>query len=133
MTQHVKAWLAPLALALLVGVTLTAAAAEAQSPTLITSTTLYASVKANGTLASGNGVVSILTAGTGNYVVVFNRNVRDCAYEGTIGSSATSGAVNTGEITVVGAAIDVNGVFVTTDDSNGVSAGRPFMLSVYCS
>jgi hypothetical protein len=131
MTRLAKAWLAPLALALLAGVIATDA--KAQSATLLTSTTVYAAVKANGTLAAGNGVSSTQTSGPGNYIVIFNRDISSCAFLGTIGSSATTGTVSTGEITTVGAAIDpTHGVFVTTDDSNGNSAGRPFMLAVYC-
>ena len=93
---------------------------------------LSAVVNADGTIARGNGVTAVVTAGTGNYRVEFDRNVRQCAYVGTIGLSGASGTSAPGFITVVGDALSVNGVFVTTDDSAAASTNLGFHLVVDC-
>jgi hypothetical protein len=99
----------------------------------ITTSDRYAVVNANGTLARGFGVQSVShTAGTGSYIVFFNRNVRDCAYTATIGLGGASGTSARGFITTVGAAAGVRGVFVTTDDIAGNPAERGFHLFVSC-
>ncbi len=93
----------------------------------------YAVVDANGAIARGKGLVSVThTAGAGSYIVIFNKNVRSCVYDATIGLSGASGTSARGFITVVGAAVDVNGVFVTTDDISGNAAERGFHLQVGC-
>jgi hypothetical protein len=85
------------------------------------------------TIARGNGAVSVTKSGTGNYVVAFNRNVRQCVYNATIGLPGASGTESPGFITVVGAAVNVNAVFVTTDDIAGASVDdRDFHLIVDC-
>ena len=55
----------------------------------------------------------------------------NCAFIGTIGVPAT-GSSDAGQITVAGRAGLANGVFVTTDDSAGTDANRPFHLAVFC-
>jgi hypothetical protein len=92
----------------------------------------WAVVDGDGTLARGRGVTFVETAGTGNYIVHFDKNVRACMYSGTIGLSGASGTETPGFITTVGAAVDVNAVFVTTDDVTGASAARGFHLYVGC-
>jgi hypothetical protein len=95
--------------------------------------TRYAVVNADCTIArSLFGPATCQTSGTGNYIIRFNRNVRNCAYTATIGLSGASGTEAPGFITVVGAAVDVKGVFVTTDDTTGASANRGFHLLVSC-
>jgi hypothetical protein len=93
---------------------------------------LMAVVNADGTLARGVGADGVATAGTGNYRVSFDRNIRNCAYTATIGLAGASGTETPGFITVVGDALDVNGVYVTTDDIAGASANRAFHLAVTC-
>lgn len=93
----------------------------------------WAVINADGTINRGKGVNSVThTAGSGSYVVHFNKNVRACMFTGTIGLSGAVGTSARGFLTTVGAAIDVNGVFVTTDDINGASAERGFHLYVGC-
>jgi hypothetical protein len=93
---------------------------------------LYAVVNADGSLARRNGAGSSARLGLGTYEVIFSRNVRDCVYTATIGLSGASGSSNPGEITVVGRATNVKGVFVTTHDSAGADADRGFHLVVNC-
>jgi hypothetical protein len=93
---------------------------------------LSAVVNADASVARGVGVVSASTSGTGNKIVIFDRNVRDCTYTASIGLSGASGTSAPGFITVVGAAIDENGVFVTTDDTLGASTDLGFHLHLTC-
>ena len=93
---------------------------------------LFAVVNANGTLARGLFAVSSANLGTGFYEVIFSRDVTRGAYIATIGSSATSGIEQTGEITVVGRVGNPNGVFITTTDSAGNFQNRGFHLAVLC-
>jgi hypothetical protein len=109
---------------------LTAAAAEAETHGC--ACTLFAVVNANGTLAFGFGAVSSTKLATGEYQVIFNRNVRDCAYVATIGLSGNLGGSPAGEIAVVGRFNNVNGVFVQTFTSAGVPADLGFHLAVHC-
>ena len=93
----------------------------------------YAVVNADCTIArSLVGVTTCTKGGTGNYIIRFNRNVRNCAYNVTIGLAGASGTATPGLVTVAGAAVDVKGVFVTTDDIAGASSDRPFHLMVIC-
>ena len=92
--------------------------------------TRYAVVNANGTLARGRKAVAATRLATGAYEVVFHRDVRKCAYVGTIGLSGSAGSSLPGEITVVGRAGNDRGVFVTTHSSGGASADLGFHLAV---
>ncbi len=93
----------------------------------------WAVINADGTFSRGKGVTSVShTAGAGSYIVIFNKNVRNCMYVATIGLSGASGTSSRGFITTVGAAVDVNGVFVTTDDTSANPAERGFHLYVGC-
>lgn len=96
-------------------------------------TVMSAVLNADGTLARGEGVVSAGSAGfTGEYEVIFGRDVTACAYKASIGSSATSGVESPGYATVVGRVGQPNGVFVATLDTAGDNANRGFHLLVYC-
>jgi hypothetical protein len=109
---------------------LSAEAAEAE--TRGCACTLFVVVNANGTLASSFGAVSSSRLATGIYQVIFNRNVRNCAYVATIGLSGSVGTSPSGEIAVVGLFNNVNGVFVQTFTSAGVPADRGFHLAIHC-
>jgi hypothetical protein len=94
--------------------------------------TLFAVVNDNGTLARGFGALSSTKLATGEYEVIFNRNVRDCAYVATIGFSGSEGNSPSGEIAVVGRVNKPNGVYVQTFTSAGAPADRGFHLAVHC-
>jgi len=93
-------------------------------------------VNADGTVARKSAqpftVTSAAHLSTGSYEVIWNRNVRGCAYIATIGLSGSSGSSPSGEITVVGRVNRVRGVFLTTHDSTGTLADRGFHLVVVC-
>ena len=92
----------------------------------------WAVINADGSIARGKGVVSATNLSTGNYEVIFNKPVTPCLMSATIGLSGSSGTELPGFITTVGRVTDVNGVFVTTDDTAGASANRGFHLYIGC-
>jgi hypothetical protein len=92
---------------------------------------MFAVLNANGTLARGRSVTSVLKlGGLGNYEVVFNRDVTTCVYTATLGPSG--GGSTFGEVNVASRAGNANGVFVDTNNSDGISADKPFHLLVNC-
>ena len=68
---------------------------------------------------------------TGRYQVIFDRDVRNCAYLATI-ADAGAAAPPQGEIAASALASNVNAVAVRTERSDGVAADRPFHLIVPC-
>jgi len=94
--------------------------------------TSFAVVNADGTLARRRNAVSAARLGTGQYEVVFRKDVRKCAYAGTIGLSGSVGSSAPGEITVVGRFGNDRGVFVTTHSSAGAFGDLGFHLAVHC-
>jgi hypothetical protein len=92
----------------------------------------WAVVNSDGTLARDRGAVSAQQLSTGEYEVIFFRNVRDCAYVATIGISGSVDSSQPGEITVAGRTDARRGVFVSTHDSTGEFADRGFHLQVSC-
>ncbi len=105
--------------------------AAAQS-TEVASVDRWAVVNDNGTVARSKGVTSVQHSVTGQYIVRFNKNVRSCVYVATIGLGGAAGVESPGEITVVGASVAQQGVFVTTHNSSGFFADRGFHLYVGC-
>jgi hypothetical protein len=94
--------------------------------------TRQAVVAATGTLSRGTGTTSASRTGEGQYQVVFNADVKSCAYFATLGDTA-DGAPPAGEISVSSLAGNANGVLVVTRDSTGAAtADRPFHLIVSC-
>ena len=96
-------------------------------------TTHWSVVTAAGLQARGRGVTSVTRTNTGRYQVIFDRDVRNCAYSASIGDV---GAVNPprGEIAVSALATNVNGVFIQARNGgdNAPLANRPFHLIVSC-
>ncbi|MBP0018610.1 MAG: glycoside hydrolase family 18 protein [Cyanobacteria bacterium SBLK] len=96
-------------------------------------TELFAVVNLDGTLARGFGAVSSQRLSTGAYEVIFNRNVRNCAYVATVGLAGSSGATEPAAVSVVGRYNNVNGVYVATSGfSLGTQKDEPFHLIVQC-
>jgi hypothetical protein len=92
----------------------------------------YAVVASNGSLARGGDVISTARLGTGSYEVIFNHNVSKCAFTASLGTTSTGSIPSPGEVTVVGRAGNINGVFVRTVDRTGVGADFSFHLGVNC-
>jgi hypothetical protein len=92
---------------------------------------LWAVVGSDGTLTRRNGASSSSRLSTGEYQVVFSRNVSGCAFDATIGSTDTA-EPPAGEIGVAQRVANANGISVVTRNSAGTKADRPFHVSVDC-
>jgi hypothetical protein len=94
---------------------------------------LYAVVDATGNLARGPRVVSSARLSAGNYEVIFNRKIKNCAFTATLGTTGTGSIPAPGLITVAGRAGNFSGVFVRIVDRTGTSLDSSFHLAVTCS
>lgn len=97
-------------------------------------TSLWAVVNAKGELVrGGTGTVSATALlEPGDFEVVFNRNVSNCAYIATLGSPE-AGATFAGMIAVATRLGNPNAVFVETFAEKGKAAiSEPFHLAVFC-
>ena len=91
----------------------------------------FAVVTNAGALVRGRAAASATRTAEGRYQVVFDRDVRSCAYFATLGDTSAanppSGQIGTGSM-----ATNPNGVEVRTTDASGTAADRPFHLIVPC-
>ena len=85
----------------------------------------------DGGATRARGITSATHSTTGRYQVIFNRDVRNCAYSANLGQVDASNP-NDGEIGVSQLNTNVNGVVVRTTASNGALANRSFHLVVIC-
>ena len=104
---------------------------QVNSAILAEGVTRHAVISNVGATVRGRGTASSAQSGPGQYVVVFDRDVRTCAYFATLGDESAAGPGN-GQISVTSAAANVNGVRVVTRDSAGDFANRSFHLLVNC-
>jgi hypothetical protein len=92
-------------------------------------------VSSLGQLIRGRGVVSAARTAAGRYQVIFDRDVRGCVYNATVGDPTAAGP-GTGTASVAGLPSSVNGVEVRTvaynAGGNPVNENRPFHLIVSC-
>ena len=84
-----------------------------------------------GALVRGRGITGSSQSGPGQYVVIFDRDVRGCSYFATIGDVGGAGPGN-GFIATRQLPSNVAGIVVITDGQNGNPADRPFHLIVPC-
>src|SRR4051794_26782049 len=84
-------------------------------------TRLWAVINVSGTTGRGSGVTGSAKLATGQYEVVFNRDVTTCSYQATM-------SVTQGEAVVQPRSLVPNGVFVGTYTSAGAAADRAFHL-----
>ena len=94
--------------------------------------THFAVVTAGGQQVRARGTTSAVRTAEGRYQVIFNRDVRACAYYATIGGPTAAAPPGNGEISVSSLASNVNGVDVRTGNQNGNDENRPFHLLVLC-
>jgi hypothetical protein len=94
---------------------------------------LWAVVKGDGTLARGSGVVAVSKPESteGQYEVVFNRNVTQCAYIATLGSPF-EGPPHGGEASVASVAGNEDAVLVKTRNGKNEERNESFQLAVLC-
>jgi hypothetical protein len=93
----------------------------------------YAVVNGGGQLVRGRDISSVARTGDGRYQVIFNADVRGCAYFATVGDPSAAGPPQNSQISVSSLGSNVNGVAVRTENgNNGTEANRPFHLIVMC-
>jgi hypothetical protein len=92
---------------------------------------LWAVVTTDGALSRKNAAASAGKLATGEYEVVFDRDVAACAYNVTLGSVDATEAP-AGEAGASQRAGNAKAVAVVTRDSAGTKADRPFHLTVNC-
>jgi hypothetical protein len=94
---------------------------------------VFAVVNDDGTPGRGRGFKSSIKTSTGVYAVKFRRDITKCIWQGTIGQGGFVGEASPGEMQITGLNGTTNGLFVTTFDSSGARADRPFLVLVVCS
>jgi hypothetical protein len=93
----------------------------------------FAVVNANGQAVRGRAVTSTARTAEGRYQVIFNGDVRGCAYYATIGDVSASAPPSHSEISVSSLGSNVNGVSIRTQNGgNGNQLDRAFHLLVMC-
>jgi hypothetical protein len=92
----------------------------------------FSVVNAGGLQVRGRGVNSAARTAEGRYQVIFDIDVRACAYYGTIGGPTAAAPPDNGQITVSALGSNVNGVDIRTTGANGNDANKPFHLLVLC-
>ena len=94
--------------------------------------THFAVVNAGGQQVRARGTTSSARTAEGRYQVIFNRDVRGCAYYATIGGPTAAAPPDNGQIMVSGLGSNVNGVDIRTTGANGNDTNKPFHLLVLC-
>ena len=94
--------------------------------------THFAVVNAGGQGVRGRGTSSVARTAEGRYQVIFDADVRGCAYYATIGGPTAAAPPDNGQITVSGLASNVNGVDIRTTGATANDANKPFHLVVLC-
>ncbi|GLK81268.1 hypothetical protein [Methylopila turkensis] len=94
---------------------------------------MSAVVRADGTLARGEGVESSAVVGLSHqYEVIFGRDVTACAYTVDIGGFEPFGIPPKGVAAVIGRAGNVRGVYVETFRVDGAELPLGFHVLVFC-
>jgi hypothetical protein len=91
----------------------------------------FAVVNSGGQLVRGRNAQAART-GAGRYQVIFNADIRGCAYFATIGDASAAAPPQNSQISVSSLGSNVNGVAVRTENANGGEVDRPFHVVVFC-
>jgi hypothetical protein len=94
--------------------------------------THFAVVNASGQQIRARGTTSASRTAEGRYQVIFDRDVRACAYYATVGGPTATAPPDNGQITVSSLASNINGVDIRTGNNTGADANRGFHLLVLC-
>jgi hypothetical protein len=86
---------------------------------------MSAQINPSGNFSRGNGLISSAKVNTGQYEIIFDRDVTGCTY-------SVTGSGSPGEALAQPRAGQANGVFVGTYTSAGAAADRGFYLLVFC-
>jgi hypothetical protein len=92
----------------------------------------YAVVNGGGQLVRGRDVSSAARTSEGRYQVIFNGDLRNCAYFATIGDASAAAPPQNSQIGVSSLGSNVNGVAVRTENGAGAEQNHPFHLIVMC-
>jgi hypothetical protein len=92
----------------------------------------FAVLNAGGQQVRARGTTSAARTAEGRYQVIFDRDVRGCAYYATIGGPTAAAPPDNGQITVSGLGSNVNGVDIRTTGAGGNDANKPLHLLVLC-
>jgi hypothetical protein len=92
----------------------------------------FAVVNGAGQAIRFRGATSAARTAEGRYQVIFDADVRGCAYYATIGGPTAAAPPDNGQVTVSGLGSNVNGVDIRTTGANGNDANKPFHLVVLC-
>jgi hypothetical protein len=93
-------------------------------------TKLWAVVNSNGTIARSSGTVSSAAFSAGFYEVIFNRDISNCAYVGSLGDAG--GSTVLGFFSAVRRGGNANGIFVETGNTAGAATAEPFHVAILC-
>jgi hypothetical protein len=107
-----------------------AGATGPSGPAGLPATALWAVIATTGAMSRSSHVTSSEKVAAGQYVVIFDRDVKACAFVGSLGGTAAESVV--GQISATRRSINANGVFVRTYDSAGTAADKSFHLAVFC-
>ncbi len=91
----------------------------------------FAVVNGGGQIVRGRSAQAARTA-AGRYQVIFDSDIRGCAYFATIADASAAAPPQNSHISVSSLATNVNGVAVRTENGGGVEQDRPFHLVVFC-
>ena len=92
----------------------------------------FAVVNAGGQQIRARGTTSAARTAEGRYQVIFDRDVRGCAYYATIGGPTAAAPPDNGQVTLSSLGSNINGVDIRTTGANGNDANKPFHLLVLC-
>jgi hypothetical protein len=92
----------------------------------------FAVVNATGQLVRGRDISSVARTGDGRYQVIFNADLRNCAYFATAADPSAAAPPQNSQISATSLASNPNGVAVRTENGAGVEQNRPFHLIVMC-
>jgi hypothetical protein len=93
----------------------------------------WAVVNGDGSLARhGTSETEVEKIDEGSYVVKFDTNVSQCAYEAAIGLSEAANTANPGYATVVARSEEPRGVLIQTYNVNAERKDKGFHLAVFC-
>jgi hypothetical protein len=91
----------------------------------------FAVVTDAGVLARARGVSSAARTAEGRYQVIFDRDVRACAFAVNVADPGAAGPPQ-GQATATALAANANAVSIRTETSGGNAADKPFHLIVSC-
>jgi hypothetical protein len=92
----------------------------------------YAVVNAAGQAVRQRGMTSAARTAEGRYQVIFDTDIRGCAYFATVGGPTAAAPPTDGQISVSSLAANVAGVDIRTNGGVGNPNNRPFHLIVFC-